>query len=178
MPKLNIDFTDILAEDEATNNCEGLVLASPSQNCRLKCRCHVEITLKHPYDKKWSALHSTQQQKFYKNSWHNIKNTAGIPLETGYVFEFHKSGHVHLHGYIQYEFNKKFSPIGLIADLAKLYYLQLFKKYNYNENHMYDKYMRYCSPQITIQYINDDERPERLEEWKKYLLKENDEIKI
>lgn len=169
---MDIDYSEILGSD---SEGEGHIVPSPSP----KLRCHLEITLKHPCDTKWSSSPSTIQKEWYRKAWNNIVNTGGISniVDTGYVYEFHKNGHVHLHGYIKFEMSSKFSPIGLIADYSKMYYLLLSKKHTYKEAHMYYDYMRYASPAICVQYVNDIEKPERFGEWKTYLLKENAGIK-
>jgi len=166
-------YKDILTEDDG-------VIYSSQDNAKIATTCcHLEVTLKHPYDKVWTAKTSVLQKAWYRKAWHDLVNTAGTDKvkESGFVFEFHESGHVHLHGYIKLQITGKFSPIGLIADYAKVYYMQLSKKHNYNEHYMFPQYLRYAAPATCVQYYNDIETPDRIKYWVgEYMLKCNDNI--
>lgn len=171
---------------------------------KLSFKCHVEITLKHPYNKTWLQRLSAQQKKFYMKAFESLKNVALQNYkDSGYVFEYHKSGNVHLHGFIVFEFTQMINPYGLISDIAKSYYAYLPKSSYYNPKFLADKYQRYASPAVCVQFFNwsemykprvkavdrDDEYEwemlqgdcnisgeGKLEEWRKYLLKDNSEI--
>lgn len=179
-----IDYSEIIGSDteleylcKLKKESDGDLFLAIGKNQVL---CHIEITLKHPYTKKWEAMPSTLQKKFYREAWNEIKNTGGINniTDSGYVYEYHKSGHVHLHGYVSFSYTQKFSALGLIADYAKMYYILLPKICKYNSNFMFDQYQRYASPAVCIQYINNIEKPNRLKEWKEYMLKENNKINV
>lgn len=182
------EFTDSTQTEDRKQNGERQVLGSLSP----KYECHLEFTLTHPHTASWNNKLSIEQKRVLNQKWDLILPMGGLGniKETGFVYEFHNSGHIHLHGFIRFEFKSKFSPIGLISDYAKAYLRTMTKKYsNYNDKLMNVEFMRYRSPQIAIQYFshsnnyawNDmtQEKPtamggngsKRLEYWKTYMSK-------
>lgn len=169
------NWDEVLTENPI---CEGL-LGRPSHPQGQPVRAHLEITITHPPTTKWLNMMSLEQIKYLSRIWDNIIPVCGMAhvKESGHVFEFHKNGHAHLHGYIILEFDKPFSPYGLVADYAKAVLKQMPKKYiNYNDNYMTPEWIRYKCPSVCVQYINDDERPYRITEWISYLKKTGAQI--
>lgn len=158
---------------------EGVPTTTPSSTERDRLvedqstyTCHLEVTLKHPMNTVWVNSSSKKQKQVYTKYWNDIKNTVGIPIDSGYVFEYHDNGNVHLHGYLVYHYNHAYSPIGMVADYAKAYLpFMPEKRYrNYVNSNMHHDWVRYQSPQICVQYKEDTKR---LEYWKGYMQKEN-----
>lgn len=141
-------------------------------NVLLEYTCHLEITLKHPMTTAWVNMSSKKQKLVYSKYWNDIKNTVSVPVDSGYVFEYHENGNVHLHGYLVYHFKHAYSPIGMVADYAKAYLpFMPEKRYrNYVNSNMHYDWVRYQSPQICVQYKEDEDR---LEAWKNYMQKED-----
>lgn len=141
-----------------------------------KLRCHLEITLTHPQTSGWLKMTSVKQINFYNKVFYAIKNTCGIPLTTEMHTEFHKNGLVHAHACIQYEMTKGFSVNGMILDMVRAYIEFLPKRYSVIQMGCLkeDKHY-YQSAPIKISYFNDNENPQRLEEWIKYIRKDLDD---
>ena len=146
-----------------------------------KIESRLEITITHPHTTQWCNMPSLLQRKKLSDIWVGMRNIGGMNniVKAEYVYEFHKSGHVHLHGYIDFEFDlKQFSPVGLVSDYVKMVLLQMPKKYcNYSDRNMYindedDKFnIVYKCPQVMIRYINKTDWPERVIEWEGYIQK-------
>lgn len=128
-----------------------------------------EITLNYPRTASFIKKLSGEQQRMYIKMWDILKCSCGMPMASGVKFEYCKSGHVHLHGYLIPSMTTYYI-IGYISDLVKSYLRMLPKKYQqYNEKCMFSGYYRYRSPSICVQY-NDD--PERFKTWYNYIHKD------
>ncbi len=138
-----------------------------------KSCCYIELTLNLPRTSAFANATSMKQRLFYLKIYNLIKCTFG-PLactESEHYFEYCKTGHVHLHSLIKFELPGKHVPIGVVADIVKVYLSQLTKKYsNYADSCMYSDYIRYKSPSIVCQYTEVD-NIERIEIWRNYIKK-------
>lgn len=142
---------------------------------------HLEITLAYPQTDSFCNASSDKQKKLYSKLFNDMMNA--IPFEyrvtAKYVFEFFKSGHIHLHGYIKLHPDRKFFIVGLLADVAKKWHSLLpVKKYQryhlYNGKNLYSDYDRYKAPSICLQWRSEDaQRDQRpaLESWIEYMNK-------
>lgn len=194
------DWSDIFTDDENESenelgNAASLGVALPKVDNKEdikdyvnveirpppKIESRLEITITHPHTTQWCNMPSLLQKKKLSDIWMGMRNIGGMNniVKAEYVYEFHKSGHVHLHGYIDFEFNLKcISPVGLVSDYVKMVLLQMPKKScNYVDKNMYinqdDDKMNivYLCPQVMVRYINRNEWPERVIEWEGYIHK-------
>ncbi len=138
-----------------------------------------EITLNLPRTEKFNSMLSSRQKDAYAFIWDYIKNVVNINSRNHYVYEFCKSGHVHLHGYILLDDSVKHIPIGAISDIVKMFvkvYNRVFSSMNkrnilkYSDRSMW--YMENCykMPSICIHY-RDKHDNERFQEWSNYMQK-------
>lgn len=128
----------------------------------------LEITLNYPRTSAFVAKPSLKQKELYIRIWNIIKCACGIPLYSNITFEYCKSGHIHLHGYIIPSISTYYI-IGYISDIVKAYLSLLPKKYQrYVDTHMYSEFNRYRGPSICVQYNND---VERFKTWEAYMRK-------
>lgn len=143
---------------------------------------HLEVTLNYPRTDKFNSMVSSDQKKVYVNAWRNIIAQLGALYvkHNEYVFEYCKTGHVHLHGLIEFEDKFKLYPVGAVADTVKTFYAGVprmkFKQYKFVEKYMFNEYGRYMSPGVCCQYryLHEkvDNTPELcIERWKNYMKK-------
>lgn len=136
-----------------------------------------EITLNLPRSSYFVGLVSDHQKQLYSSIWENMKNIITPDSNTDYTYEFCKSGHVHLHGYIAVE--KPLIPVGAIADIVK----RFIKVYNkivlprkacdrlkYNQKSMFYVDSVYKSPAILVRYTAAKDT-ERQQYWIEYIYK-------
>lgn len=146
-----------------------LVIATAEQKALLSKYGCIEITLNYPRTSGFVKMVSRKQKQMYLKIWDVIKCACGIPLESKCVFEYCKSGHVHLHGYLIPSV-ENYYVLGYIADIVKTYVNMLPKKYSiYNDKCMFSEFLRYRSPSICVQYNKSDVR---FNEWLNYLNKQ------
>lgn len=139
-----------------------------------------EITLNHPRTDKFALLTQADQKKVYSMAWSKLLSLLRLAhpadlVEADYYYEFCKSGHVHLHGWMLLGNTCQIVPIGYVADLVKtwLNVLPSIKYHNYkhySDKSMSKVYCRYESPSICCTYRYLDET-EDIERWKSYCLK-------
>lgn len=135
--------------------------------------CYLEVTFNHPRTVAFKNANSHKQKALYNAIWHVFSHAIGMDkiVRARHVFEFCKSGHVHLHGVLQLKVPVKHSPQGLVADFVKCFLNEMPRKYaRYNDNCMYSQYVRYKSPAILVQYRSSHET-ERVSEWEVYMNK-------
>lgn len=138
----------------------------------------VLITLSHPHTDKWVNL-TTKDQKdlLYRLFQYCVSVADPINIvRMDHVYEYHKTGHVHLHGYVIFRDDLKLYPIGAVADMAKLYHSKMPKEkwhryHLYNDKHLYSQYGRYRDPGCCFQYLYSDDS-EGLNRWIKYIYKD------
>jgi len=138
-----------------------------------------EVTINLPRTVEFCSSVSNQQKMVYSRLWDGIKSTISVSSETDYVFEFCKTGHVHLHGIIKVPPSFKLIPIGGISDIVKRFcisYSNVYKNLRlrdvikYNEKCIYYMDNIYKSPAICVRYRSDKEK-ERMTEWESYMHK-------
>lgn len=123
-----------------------------------------EITLNYPRTATFIKMLSTKQKILYAKLFRTITHCISPPHESKYVYEYCKSGHVHLHGYMIPSI-KSYYILGYIADMVKTYVSLLPKKYSkYVDSCMFSKYNRYRSASICIQYSD------KLDEFNRWLM--------
>lgn len=132
----------------------------------------LEVTLNYPRVPGFIKLNSTEQKNLYNVIFKRLVHGIWPGDCTGdryrREFEFCKSGHVHLHGWILCP-KEKFYIIGIVADTAKRYLNMLPKRYDkYIDYNMCSEFNRYRSPMICIQYSF---TTERIAVWNKYMSK-------
>jgi len=155
--KQNISWDDLT--DTPKSEGGGLLGSIPPEVTR---GGHVEFTLAYPQIDAFCNATSDKQKKLYTKLF-NDTLSAIAPEYKAYalhVFEFFKTGHIHMHGVLKLTNDKPFFLIGLIADLAKKWHsLMPVKKYQryhvYNGKHLYSDLNRYKAPSICIQYYYD-----------------------
>lgn len=131
----------------------------------------ISVTLNVPRTLAFCRMSSHDQKRLYIKLWENMMRSnrpIGWGCSTGYTFEFCKTGHIHLHGYIIYKPNSKFFIQGLIADLVKAYKRSLGKKAYYNDKSYYPEYVRYRDASICMQ----QETGDRINKWLEYIKKD------
>lgn len=131
---------------------------------------HLEITLNHPRTSKFVNMTSDEQRKLYDKMFSKMMQHLPEPLcETHItkVYEYCKSGHVHLHACVEYKLSKAHFPMGLIADTVKRWLNQI--KQVYQEKNCFTEFNRYRSPSITCQYFQNNK--ERKAVWLEYMHK-------
>jgi len=120
----------------------------------------IELTLNHPRNTRFNNMTSDMQKKLYDKIFSAMTETRPLPLcgmKVERVFEYCKTGHVHLHANITYTLPKgKYYPMGIVGDLAKRY-LRLIKQV-YQEKNCYPEFNRYRCPSIVVQYNEDVKR--------------------
>jgi len=164
------DWSDVFenSDSDQSSNCGVPISVEP----RKTLECHLEVTLTYPATTEWLNMPSILQKKKLYKIWDNMQILSLSPKFKHHIFEFHKSGHVHLHGVIAFEMENKFSQHGLVCDHVKLALMQYPKKYkNFSDNYFKSDFVRYRSPQICVQYINHQEKPKRYDEWLLYMQK-------
>lgn len=156
---------------------EGPALGSPSPQKRdityQTKGGYYEITMNYPHTLAFTRMLSSAQRRKYTLLFRNTIAALGIDniVESNYIFEYLKSGHHHLHGYVIIKDELPIYPIGGISDMVKTYLLQMPKKYaRYRDSCMYSEMGRYRCPSICIQYQY-KENTARLQEWREYLCK-------
>jgi len=130
----------------------------------------LEITLNHPRTPKFCNMTSDEQRKHYDKLFDKIKTYLPEPLceqHISRVFEYCKTGHVHLHACIDYKLKDIHFPMGLVADVCKRFLTTI--KQVFQERYCYPEYNRYRSPSIVCQYFQDDIK--RREVWIEYMYK-------
>lgn len=173
-----INFNDIIGSDadSESEDMRGTFLGSTSQNASIpvklpkpKFMCYIEVTMNYPRTPTFLKLNSIRQKELYKRLWFNTKNIPKICIKSEMVFEYCKSGQVHLHGYVILDHSEAFHILGLISDYVKNYLSLLPNKYDkFNEASMFEKYERYRCPSICVQY---KEGLDSLVLWEKYMEK-------
>lgn len=174
-----IDWSDILGSDSDSDlDCGEGHLGSPPRLApsappsEFQSDFSMLVTLNYPRTVGFLRASSQVQKELYKKLLHDIKNFNGmIPYNVEYVFEYCKSGQVHLHALLQYKTTQVYCIGGLISDFVKNYLKNLPKKYSlFKEGCMFYEYQRYRAPQIAVQYkLTEDEY---IEKWRTYMHKE------
>jgi len=139
---------------------------------RQKTGARYEITMNYPRTSAFVLATSERQKKIYAELWRKtiaVFDSLTI-TKSRYIYEYCKSGHVHLHGYIDIEL-EKFYPVGGIADLVKTYLNLLPKKYQkYIDSKMSAEWARYRDNNICVQYVEIDNK-QRIHDWETYINK-------
>lgn len=131
-----------------------------------------EITLNYPRTTAFVNAIATKQKRMYSDWWRKGIAILGIEniKHSGMMFEYCKTGHIHLHGYVFLD-EVKIYPVGGIADLSKTFLSFLTKKYRkYCDHNLYPEYGRYRSPAVVVQYRYKSETA-RAREWLDYITK-------
>lgn len=137
--------------------------------------CYLEVTLNHPRTVKFMNAVSSKQRDMYELALRRMKCAFG-PLKGEVVdkeYEYCKSGHVHLHALIKYTFDTPHYPIGVVADVVKVWLHCLTVKHGrYKEYAMkiYNNGPKYTSPSICCKY-DSVEDIDRIEKWRVYMKK-------
>lgn len=161
--------------DEIIDNSEIDVASymEATSNSGYHSECFIEITLNYPRTQTFLNKNSTQQQALYCKLWNRVKNARCVTAlqEAGHVYEYCKSGQVHMHGYMRLKYDRPHFVFGVISDIVKSYLNCLPKRYqNYSERHLHYEYKRYRCPSICVQYRDIDDK-ERIDLWHKYMRK-------
>lgn len=136
----------------------------------------LEITMNYPRTIAFSKKTSVEQKKIYSILWHKLKCLFGHN-DNDFVYEYCKSGHVHLHGWI--DIKGKYFIAGLVADYVKSYLRFMPTKFSrYKDFNYYPEYTCYKSPSILVRYRDMEVIEDRVrhEEYLKYMLKQQDNI--
>lgn len=139
----------------------------------------VEITMNYPHTAAFKKLPASYQKLIYMRIYNNLKCVFGmyryVPEESRIAFECYQSGQWHAHAKITYRTRPNYYIEGFIAEIVKMYLIQLPKKYqDYNDNLLHREFKRYRCPSCVIQYVDPVERPERVLEWETYMSKYKD----
>jgi len=135
---------------------------------KIPVHSYLEITLNHPQTKSFLKMNSTKQKSLYHNIWNCMKNEFSLDPMNNFVYEYTKTGQVHLHGYIKLPMGNFFIA-GAISDIVKRYLNLLPKKYSlFDSKNYYPEYERYRCPSICVQYTND------IAQWIEYMGKAQD----
>lgn len=162
------NFTDKEKSDEGLLGSPSSLFAIPEKGG------FIEITISYPRTSHFVSLTSVKQKAMYSKIFRYIKESIIFTeiKDSDFVFEYSKSGHIHMHSYILLTADSVHCPIGIVADIVKVFLKYMPKKYDkYNDRHMFYKYIRYCSPPITVQYIFQDDI-EGQSRWYAYMAKQ------
>jgi len=141
-----------------------------------KGECSIELTLNYPRTDKFTLLSSTKQKEIYYQLFTQLV-TVVDPLRVKrieHVYEYCKSGHVHMHARISYNDTYACYPIGLIGDIVKKWISNMphvkYQQYDkYKDKCMYEEYGRYYSPSIVCQF---QFATDHYAEWTDYMNKQ------
>lgn len=177
---LDIDWSDVLEENEKTNKASFQPLEEMTQNNDLPKdlpgSCYIEITLCYPHTKSFINKRQDLQKGMYRKIYSVISSMYKNIIHTNkFVFENTKQGVIHLHSYWKlHNLPNKFSVAGLLSDIAKVWLSALPAKYNnflpacifyFDE----DDTVCYRCPSIKITMrVNQESREE---EWVNYIMK-------
>lgn len=182
---MKFDYDDIIASsssDEETSN--SAVSTSRRDTAKLRItpsappHRYIEITLNYPRTATFLKYGSFEQKRMYTRLWNVIINNFTTLMRVNSsraVFEYCRSGQVHLHGYLVIEPNTKYYVAGLVSDMVKCYLNELPKKYNkFVEKCIYyfddDNTVCYKCPSIKI--CHRTSQLDRFTEWEEYLSKQ------
>lgn len=170
MALMKFEWGEILANSDNESEGAGDSFSSPSPPAKRPITGYLMITLNHPPTRLFEQAPSHVQKQIYSKQWHQIKNTFGIPDECQYVFEYCKSGRVHLHGLISLHCDRYF-VMGAVSDMAKAYLNLLPRRYEeFKSRCCYPDFSRYRSPQITVQHA--EATSAYVDEWRIYMQKQ------
>lgn len=175
---MNVNYSDIVGSgSDSDSDVHPIVKMKKSvvqSLVELRKNYTFAITINHPRTIPFLNVDSNKQRQLYANIWNNIAYPLNI-IEKDYRFEFCKSGQVHMHCIVLYNFNKSGNVCGLISDIVKSFlpYLDADckrkKREGFKESSMYPQYCRYKSPALCVQYLEDTAA---IEKWCVYMQKD------
>lgn len=129
------------------------------------------VTINHPRSVIFLNVQSDRQKLMYAKIWQQLAYSCNI-VTKDFIFEYCKSGQIHLHGLVVYKFVSAGHIIGLISDIVKSLLPALGsgknKRESFQEASMYSQWNRYRSPAICVQYLDTDKS---ILDWKIYMSK-------
>lgn len=142
-------------------------------NCDPHMGGFIEITITYPHTTNYLSMTSDKQKQLLSKIFNRIKGVIPVTHQAvvKYVFEYTKSGQIHLHGYVAIHDSLKLYPIGAVSDMAKVL-LSLFpKKYSkFSTDSINGDWCRFRSTQGVIQYRY-SHQIDRINSWKQYIEK-------
>lgn len=138
---------------------------------------YLEITMNLPRTPTFLKADSDKQKALYTtifNKTFNCIPMVKLAKHKEFIFEYCKSGQIHLHGYITLNDDVKYNAHGLISDLTKRYLECQPKKYSkFSENKMYtfDNGDTVCYKTDSLKLSWKNNQDSRFDEWLNYIQK-------